>query len=206
MHGVKTTDEEEDRYTPLPMGLWLGKHRTLVKDESFSVNVVKARFKFNAAHFIAYKNFRERLHGHNYQVGLQLFCGPDVNHDGYSIDFTLIKKVVTEICRSWNEYVIVPLESDCLKINIDKDKQCVDIEAEDGAEFRFPLSDCQLMPIRHSSVEELARYLSHLILQKFSPEYLTKRGVVRMEVMAQEAAGQSATYRCGLICTEATSS
>ena len=32
----------------------------------------KEKFKFNAAHFIAYKGFREMLHGHNYKVGVKI--------------------------------------------------------------------------------------------------------------------------------------
>jgi hypothetical protein len=40
--------------------------------EAYSVYVAKADFKFNAAHFVAYKGFRERLHGHNYTVGVRL--------------------------------------------------------------------------------------------------------------------------------------
>ena len=40
--------------------------------EKYSVFVAKADFKFNAAHFVAYKGFRERLHGHNYTVGVRL--------------------------------------------------------------------------------------------------------------------------------------
>ncbi|OWZ13632.1 hypothetical protein PHMEG_00013007 [Phytophthora megakarya] len=32
------------------------------------VHVSKDYMKFNAAHFIAYKGFREKLHGHNYRL------------------------------------------------------------------------------------------------------------------------------------------
>ena len=35
----------------------------------YRVVVQKDYLKFSAAHFIAYKGFREPLHGHNYQVG-----------------------------------------------------------------------------------------------------------------------------------------
>jgi hypothetical protein len=59
--------------------------------EIFKVHVSKDYMKFNAAHFIAYKGFREKLHGHNYRVGVTI-TGV-VGHDGYVVDFGEIKKV-----------------------------------------------------------------------------------------------------------------
>ena len=38
----------------------------------YRVVVEKDYLKFSAAHFIAYKGFREPLHGHNYQVSVAL--------------------------------------------------------------------------------------------------------------------------------------
>ena len=32
----------------------------------YEVQVKSERFKFNAAHFVAFPGYRERLHGHNY--------------------------------------------------------------------------------------------------------------------------------------------
>jgi len=40
--------------------------------QRFDVFVGKEYLKFNAAHFIAYPGFRERLHGHNYHVTVRL--------------------------------------------------------------------------------------------------------------------------------------
>eukprot|EP01033_Poteriospumella_lacustris_P021447 gene21447-15922_t len=38
----------------------------------FEVFVSKADFKFNCAHFIVFEGFRERLHGHNYQMSVKV--------------------------------------------------------------------------------------------------------------------------------------
>ena len=43
------------------------------------------------AHFVAFKGFRERLHGHNYTVGVRVF-GPLSEGDGYVLDFGDVKK------------------------------------------------------------------------------------------------------------------
>ena len=63
---------------------------------TFSVYVSKADFRFNCAHFIAFKGFRERLHGHNYQLRVTLTGRPSPK-DGMIRDFDEIKRTVTEL-------------------------------------------------------------------------------------------------------------
>ena len=64
---------------------------------------------------------------------------------------------------------------------------------EDGATFSFPASDVVLLPIVHSSVEELAGY----VLGELRAELpdLDRRGVRALEVGVAEAPGQIA-YCC----------
>ena len=125
----------------------------------FEVVVSKADFKFNCAHFIAYKGFRERLHGHNYQVAVKLTGGGSISPDGYLIDFGDVKKCARFLCSSMNEYFIMPMNSDVLCIDCDADPTQVIISCEDGAHFSFPRSDCLLLPLVHSSAEEICHYL-----------------------------------------------
>ena len=40
--------------------------------QTFEVHVTNDQLKFNAAHFIAYKGFREALHGHNYRMSVEV--------------------------------------------------------------------------------------------------------------------------------------
>lgn len=71
----------------------------------------------------------------------------------------------------------------------------VTIECEDGSIFVFPKQDCLLLPIMHSTAEELAIYLFGKIVQKLDASYLHKRGVKVMEVTVSEAVGQDAIFR-----------
>ena len=60
--------------------------------------------KFSCAHFIAYKGFRERLHGHNYTMSVCLSGHEDkLGKDGYLIDFGDVKKNARALCKSINE-------------------------------------------------------------------------------------------------------
>ena len=76
--------------------------------------------------------------------------------EGYLIDFGDIKKATRNLCKNLNEYFICPMNSTDFLIT-DKDNQ-ICLECEDGAKFSFPKSDCALLPLKHSSAEELAHY------------------------------------------------
>jgi 6-pyruvoyltetrahydropterin/6-carboxytetrahydropterin synthase len=159
------------------------------------VFVSKADFKFNAAHFIAYKGYRERLHGHNYRVSVRLqgHLGPD----GYVVDFGDIKRATRRICKGLNELFICPCRSDALQICKRKNPnggENVEIVCEDGSRFSFPLQDCAMLPIIHSSAEEIATYLCGKIVEEMSVEMLRARGVTSIEVGVAEAKNQLALY------------
>mmetsp|Transcript_26902 Transcript_26902/g.32577 ORF Transcript_26902/g.32577 Transcript_26902/m.32577 type:complete len:175 (+) Transcript_26902:145-669(+) len=147
---------------------------------SFSVYVSKDYFKFNAAHFIAFKGYREKLHGHNYKVDLKIWGRK--NGDGYVLDFGKIKAVLRDLCKDINEHVILPVNSNVLEIS--EKGENVNVKCEDGSLFSFPRNDCKLLPIEHSSAEELAEYILGKTIEHFSEEYLLQmRGVTAMEIV-----------------------
>src|SRR5882757_1323894 len=156
----------------------------------FSVHVAKENLKFSAAHFIAYDGFREPLHGHNYQVGVYLEGG--LADTGYVVDFGLIKKLTKEIVDRLDEHTIIPSESDCLTIEGPADGR-IRVRYEND-EFVFPASDVCLVPIVHSSAEELARYIwNQLAAALTARNALTN--VTTIEISVAEGPGQSAIYR-----------
>jgi len=159
---------------------------------SFEVYVSKDSFKFNAAHFIAYRGFRERLHGHNYRVSVRME-GP-VGSDGYVVDFGDIKRAARDVCASLNERVIVPMLSDVIATRIEDGQ--VHMTCEDGTRFTFPEADCVLLDIRHSSAEELAAYVGERL--KAALPILGERGVTVLEVGVAEAPSQEARFRIEL--------
>ena len=159
---------------------------------SFEVYVCKESFKFNAAHFIAYPGFRERLHGHNYRVSVRM-AGP-VGDDGYVVDFGDIKRAAREVCEALNERVIVPMLSDVITIKVEDGQ--VQMTCEDGTRFSFPEADCTLLDIRHSSAEELAAFLGERL--RAGLPILAHRGITVLEVGVAEAPGQEARFRIDL--------
>ncbi|HEY8515263.1 MAG TPA: 6-pyruvoyl tetrahydropterin synthase family protein [Candidatus Binatia bacterium] len=159
-----------------------------MRAQSFSVYVAKEYLKFNAAHFIAYPGFRERLHGHNYHVTVRI--EGELGPDGYVLDFGLVKKATKRVCDALDEHTLLPAQSDCLRITEQGDS--VEVVYEDGARFVFPRSDVILLPIVHTSAEELARYVAGQVKNELLAA--GARPWTRLEVGVAETSGQSATY------------
>jgi len=181
----------------------------------FEIFVCKDNFKFHASHFVAFPGFRERLHGHSYRASVKLLGSHQIGRDGYVVDFGCVKSVAKDVCKKMNEYFLVPTLSEVLDITVHEDKDeegngkvvcgevntgnkypgSVVVKCEDGSTFTFPRQDCLLLPIMHSSAEELAIYIYGELVAGLDADYLIKRGVTMMEVTVSEAVGQDATFR-----------
>ena len=155
---------------------------------TFKVYVEKDYLKFNAAHFIAYKGFREALHGHNYRVSVEV--EGELGAQGYVVDFGVVKRVARRVCERLDEKTLIPSHSDCLQVRTEG-KQAVVVYEQD--EFRIPLSDVLFLPIVHSSAEELARYLTGEIRRELQAEGI--HWINAIQVGVAETPGQAAYYR-----------
>ena len=155
----------------------------------FSVAIGKELLRFTAAHFIAFRGFREPLHGHTYQAQVTV-SGP-VGPDGYVVDFLVLKKIAGEECAQLHFRTLLPQQSDCLTIK--ESAAEVTVHCEDGTRFLFPRQDVCLLPIVHTSSEEIARYL----LARLRARLSETRGnsIQTIEVLIEDIPGQVAVCR-----------
>lgn len=156
--------------------------------QSFRVHVTKDYLKFNAAHFMAYKGFREALHGHNYRVSVDV--EGELGPQGYVLDFGVVKQVAKRVCARLDEKTLIPANSDCLRIREEAGQVVVHYEDD---EFRFPRADVLLLPIVHSSAEELARYLAGEIRRELRADGVA--AIRAIQVGVEETPGQAAYCR-----------
>jgi dihydroneopterin triphosphate aldolase (PTPS-III) / 6-pyruvoyltetrahydropterin synthase len=158
-------------------------------NSAFSIHVAKENLKFSAAHFIAYPGFREPLHGHNYQIGVRV--EGRLSATGYVLDFGLIKRLVREIAGRLDERTILPALSDCLKIEEVSGQTSVQYEND---RFVFPSPDVALLPIVHSSAEELAQFIwNELHAALLGNDALAD--IAAIEISVAEGPGQAAIFR-----------
>ena len=155
----------------------------------FSVAIGKELLRFTAAHFIAFRGFREPLHGHTYQVQVTV-SGP-VGPDGYVVDFLVLKKIAEEECAQLHFRTLLPQQSDCLTIKESAEE--VTVHCEDGTRFLFPRQDVCLLPIVHTSSEEIARYLLAHLRERLSEA--RGNSIQTIEVLIEDIPGQVAVCR-----------
>ncbi len=177
-------------------------------------------FKFCCAHFVAYKGFRERLHGHNYTVEVEM-GGPMNPQDGYVIDFGDVKRGIRQICKSLNERILIPLDSDtldlrfiettgydasklitCSQAYIEEEETIQDegqVEVRFGKSvfFSFPRSDCALLPIKFSTAENLSAYITHKLEETLRLD-IANRNIESLTVRVYERPTQAASYTMNL--------
>ena len=156
--------------------------------QSFRVHVSKDYLKFSAAHFIAYEGFRETLHGHNYRVSVDV--EGDLGSEGYVLDFGIVKRIAKRVCDRLDAKMLIPAHSDCLEVREEEEQISVRYEED---EFRFPVQDVVLVPIAHSSAEELARYLAGEIRRELALEGVQRTRAI--EIGVEETSGQAAHFR-----------
>ncbi|SBT37689.1 6-pyruvoyltetrahydropterin synthase, putative [Plasmodium ovale wallikeri] len=167
----------------------MNANSTNVEDTVAELLVESPSFSFNCAHFIAYKGFRETLHGHNYNVSLKV--RGRIQEDGYVVDFSLLKNVVKKVCSELDHHFILPIHSDVLKIeNVNSNIQ---ITCEDNSVYSFPQRDCAQIPVRHSSTEEIAQYILNKVIEEMDMSFLKKRSVSYIEISVNESPTQKAT-------------
>lgn len=159
---------------------------------AFSIHVTKENLKFSAAHFIAYPGFREPLHGHNYQIGVRV--EGRLSATGYVLDFGVIKRMTREIAERLDERTIIPALSDCLKIQEAGAQLIVEY---DNDRFAFPRADVALLPIAHSSAEELAQFVWHELRAALKAKDALA-DIVVIEIAVAEGPGQAAIYRSAI--------
>jgi len=155
----------------------------------FTLRVAKESLGFSAAHFIAYRSSREALHGHNY--GLTVTIEGTLGPNGYVIDFGIVKQAAKRICDELDERTLVPTRSDAVSV-VERDG-AVELTCEDGAQFVLPRTDVVLVPIVHSSVEELSRYVCERLSRELRA--CASGALTAVEVSVAEAPGQAASYR-----------
>jgi 6-pyruvoyltetrahydropterin/6-carboxytetrahydropterin synthase len=160
----------------------------------FRVSVTKDYLVFASAHFITFAGHRcEGLHGHNYRVSVVIEGA--LNQEAWFVfDFVELKRIMKRLCDEIDHLVLLPLQSDRVKVSEDGD--VVHVSVDGKPRYVFPRRDCALLPIPNTTVEMLARLLTERLLGELQKSGATGLTAIEMEV--EENFGQSAVYRLTL--------
>src|SRR5215211_7453096 len=136
-----------------------------------TVRVERNRLRFMSAHMATWEGACEPLHGHNYQLTVEV--EGDLTTDSWVIDFSLLQRdsrvlAIEELDDAWQ------------------------VTTPDHRRFQLPKSDVSVLPIDNTTVERLAEWFHAEIAAALQTEGMTNVGMLRIEV--EEAPGQSGSY------------
>ncbi|KYG65379.1 6-pyruvoyl tetrahydropterin synthase [Bdellovibrio bacteriovorus] len=153
-----------------------------------TLHLAKQNFKFSAAHFLIFdETHAERLHGHNYQVRVDIKTPveSDLHADGYFMDFNVFKKFIKARLDQWDEIVLLPKQHPDMKFK--ETAKGLEVTFRDRF-YVFPLSEVLLLPVTNTSVEQLSRLLAEEFYKEFE-----QYGVRQVRVYVAETQGQGAS-------------
>ncbi len=158
---------------------------------STRLHISKQNLKFSSAHFLIFDDQNaEMLHGHNYQVKVDLEVMTDSDR-GLSVDFHEIKKIVKKICDTWDEKVLLPEEQKEMKISAHAKYDSWEVRFRDRY-YAFPKKEVVLLPLVNTSVELLSEHFAGILsleIRKSDFVHLIRR----VRVSIEETRGQGAS-------------
>ena len=150
----------------------------------YRTSVERNTLRFAAAHFATFRDQCEPLHGHNYDLLVQV--EGDLTADAWVVDFVELKRIAAALCDQLDHRFLLPLHNPHLSLT----------ESHDAYEVRFadrryviPKADIVALPIDNSTAERLAEWLAGRLAQE-----LRARGadnVTTVTVGVEEAPGQA---------------
>jgi 6-pyruvoyltetrahydropterin/6-carboxytetrahydropterin synthase len=160
----------------------------------YRVSVSKDYLVFASAHFITFEGHRcEGLHGHNYRARVTVEGALD-EESWFVFDFVELKRIMRRLCDQIDHLVLLPLESDRVKVAEDGDT--VKVAVDGKPRYLFPRRDCALLPIPNTTVEMLAKMLTERLQTELAAFGAKRLTAIEMEI--EENFGQTAVYRLDL--------
>lgn len=133
----------------------------------YSVRVADPRNKFSASHFLFKHEKCSRLHGHNYQVSVEV--SGDLTEDYYVVDFYRLKSEINQILERLDHAILLPGKSQDIHIQKKNGQILVDFN---NKHYEFPEEDVRILEIPATTAELLAKYIHDALQVKFPNHHL----------------------------------
>lgn len=154
----------------------------------YEIHLSKETFKFSCSHFTILASDRaERLHGHNYQLRIDISV-PDTDPKlGMAFDFNAVKPSVRGFCDRLDERILLPQNSPYLQLKTQGPQIEVSFQ---NKRYSFPTEDTIVLPLSNITSEELARFAAMELKKSLS----SVAGWKALRVHIEETRGQSVSY------------
>lgn len=142
---------------------------------------------FSAAHFAVLPEGAERLHGHSYEVVVELEGA--LSNIGWVADFGVVRKIAASLCGELDHRLILPAASPALQITEQGEAYEVWVS---GRRYVIPRGDVVTLPVENSTAERLAEWFAGRLLDGLAAAGVS--GLRRVAVGVNEGPGQAAWY------------
>jgi 6-pyruvoyltetrahydropterin/6-carboxytetrahydropterin synthase len=151
------------------------------------VTVERNRLRFAAAHMATFAGDCEPLHGHNYDVIIDV--EGTLTEDDWVWDFGQLKRWTKAVADQLDHRFILQRNSRHLRIVEGPDRWTVGYGAR---EYVFPRSDVVALPIENSTAERIAEWVSGELAGRLRSAGATN--IRRLTVGIEEMPGQAGWY------------
>ncbi len=151
------------------------------------VTVKRNRLRFAAAHFATFQGGCEALHGHNYDVTVEL--EGELTEDSWVWDFGAIKRETKKLADELDHKFLLQRESRVLQITEHAEAWEVRFEQR---RYVFPKEDVISLPIDNTTAERIGEWFAAGLLT-----FLDRDGasnILTLTVGIEEMPGQTGWY------------
>lgn len=165
----------------------------MTQPAAHSVTVERQRLRFAAGHFATFADELEPIHGHNYDVFVEVRGG--LTAESWVVDFSLLKRITREVCETLDHKFLLQMDSKTLSIQ--DDGTHYQIQYRDQSPYRLPKHDVAALPIDNTTAERLAEYIAGQLAQSLTAQPGLRLASLRVGV--EEMPGQAAWFEMGLL-------
>lgn len=161
---------------------------------SWTLHIRKDNLKFAAAHMTVFPDGRkERLHGHNYQVqlDLELAAPPTLAR---MLSYEVFKQALRAACDDWDEKVLIAGDNPWLEWLPGAEDECAFRLC--GKRYVLPADEVAVLATDNITAENLARLLFERFWEELTRDsrWPWRECVRKVWLRVDESRGQGATY------------
>ena len=152
----------------------------------------KDRFKFSAAHMTTFADgSKERLHGHNYYVRVNL----ELKENNSMVPFSAVKEPLGRLCDAWDEKVLLAKRSPFLQL-LPPDETSINFSLC-GKKYLFPKDEVELLEIDNVISENLVRLMLGHYTSSLPKKIMNEIKCIKLEIEESPGQGASALWPTG---------
>ncbi|MBL8259200.1 MAG: 6-carboxytetrahydropterin synthase [Candidatus Competibacteraceae bacterium] len=162
--------------------------------QRWKIHIRKDNLKFSAAHMTVFPDgSKEGLHGHNYQVELEVELAGEPAL-ARMLSYQSFKRALHSVCKAWDEKVLVAGTNPWLEFLSGGEDECAFRLC--GKRYVLPAEEVAVLEVDNITAENLARVFFDRFWEKLTRDQSIpwRERIAAASLRIEESRGQGATY------------